>query len=942
MKMSWQFRYRLTVYVCIFAVIGWFVFNQLPPTSAQVAPRPTATVTTIAARDKYRSDLVIGNQQESLRLIITLENRWGFESRTMARRSVEQRRNQVRQAQSDFVARNGARMQRVNGRTAVMPMVFVEATRAQIPLLAQDASVVWIQADEIATTSMNLSTELIGSREVNQSGFDGAGTSVAVLDDGTSNNHPFLSGQVVSEACFSTSYTSSTVNLAAVCPNGTDFQEGTGSAAPYGTWDHGNHVAGTVAGKVMTSDGRNIRGVAPGAKIIGVQVFSRNPADNSSGSLTSDQIRAFDWLYQNINTPSWGKLAAINMSLGGSVRYTAACDTDPLKVYIDQFRLDGVATVIASGNNGFSGVANPACISSAIVVGATTNGVSGDPATDVVAIFSNSPSPASNVPNARGDRLLDLFAPGTNIYSAGDSSGTFSTKDGTSMATPHVSGAFAVLRQMRPDATITQLLQMLYNTGKMVTDVNGLTAPRIDLKAVAVSIASVTPTAVPSKTAIPTPSVALGQIKGWGNTSENQVTPPSSGSDYRMVDGGLWYSLALKQDGTVVAWGRNTDGETTIPSGLSDVVDISAGYWHALVLKSDGTLVTWGFNDDGRLNIPMYASNNIVKISAGQYHNLALRSDGSVVGWGYNNDGEASVPSGLTDVVGISAGAQYSMALKSDGTVHVWGNDYYGVVSGIPASLTSGSPGVVQISAGDKHAVALKSDGTVVVWGDNTRGQTVIPSGLSDVVAIDARYDHTLALKSDGTVVAWGRNTSGQSTVPSTLGSIRQISTGGYHSLALSGTLPTLTPTKTRTATNTATVTTTRSPTRTATNTATRTATRTATNTATRTVTRTATRTATIPSTPAAFVKVAPANSSTSRPLTLTLSWGSSRGATSYEYCIALSATTCTTWKSNGTKLSVTVQNLQRNKTYFWQVRAKNSAGITLASGGIWKFTTIR
>jgi hypothetical protein len=89
-------------------------------------------------------------------------------------------------------------------------------------------------------------------------------------------------------------------------------------------------------------------------------------------------------------------------------------------------------------------------------------------------------------------------------------------------------------------------------------------------------------------------------------------------------------------------------------------------------------------------------------------------------------------------------------------------------------------------------------------------------------------------------------------------------------------------------------------------------------------------------------VKVAPANSSTSRPLTLTLSWGSSRGATSYEYCIALSATTCTTWKSNGTKLSVTVQNLQRNKTYFWQVRAKNSAGITLASGGIWKFTTIR
>ena len=72
------------------------------------------------------------------------------------------------------------------------------------------------------------------------------------------------------------------------------------------------------------------------------------------------------------------------------------------------------------------------------------------------------------------------------------------------------------------------------------------------------------------------------------------------------------------------------------------------------------------------------------------------------------------------------------------------------------------------------------------------------------------------------------------------------------------------------------------------------------------------------------------------------LSWGASIGATSYEYCVALSATTCTMWKSTGTARSVTVSNLQRNKAYFWQVRAKNSAGITLANGGVWKFTTVR
>jgi subtilisin family serine protease len=877
-----KYQRRLMIFVSIVMLLGWIVALPSRPTAAQIAPRPTTTPTAVVAKAKYTNALVQGDQQEMMRLVVTLANPWGFEQRTMARRAVESRRNQVRQAQSDFVARNGTRLQRVNGRTTVMPTLFVEATRAQIPLLAQDASVAWIEQDIVVKPLMDVSAELIGSREVNQSGFDGTGTSVAVFDTGTSNNHPFLTGQVVGEACFSTTVSGTGFSYATVCPNGTNFQEGTGSAAPYGTWDHGNHVSGTIAGKVMTTSSRNVRGVAPGAKIIGVQVFSRNVATGDSGSFTSDQIRAFDWLYQNINTSSWGTLAAINMSLGSSIEYDQFCDTDAMKLYIDQFRLDGVATVIASGNDGFvSGVGSPACISSAITVGATTNGVSGASTTDKVATFSNSPSPQGNLPNARGDRLLDLFAPGTDIYSAGNSTGVFETMSGTSMATPHVAGAFAVMRQMRPQATVSQILQILTRTGKPISDSTGLVVRRIDLKAAAASLASVTPTAVPTRTPIPNPTTLPGNITGWGDATDSQITPPTSGAHYRLVEGGIYFTAALKSDGTVVTWGDNTYGVLNVPAGLSNVVDIDAGFNHVLALKRDGTIVAWGRDDDGESTIPMYASNNIIKVAAGRYHSLAVRSDGSVVGWGYNASEEATAPPTLDRVVDVAAGDQFSMALRSDGTVYVWGDDTYNVVSDMPLELMTGSPGVVQISAGRRHAVALKRDGTVVAWGDNARNQTAVPAGLKDVTAISTQYDHTLALRRNGTVVAWGLNGDGQSTIPSTLGPVQQLSAGGYHSMVVLGP-------------------------------------------------------------PAAFAKSAPANNATGRPIKLTLSWVASKGATTYEYCLAMSASQCTKWTSVGNKLNVTVNNLQRNKTYFWQVRAKNSVGTTVATGGVWKFTTVR
>jgi len=91
---------------------------------------------------------------------------------------------------------------------------------------------------------------------------------------------------------------------------------------------------------------------------------------------------------------------------------------------------------------------------------------------------------------------------------------------------------------------------------------------------------------------------------------------------------------------------------------------------------------------------------------------------------------------------------------------------------------------------------------------------------------------------------------------------------------------------------------------------------------------------------PAAFTKSAPTNNATRQRTSITLSWAASTRATSYEYCIALTTATCTTWKSTGTARTATITGLAKNKTYFWQVRAKNAGGTTLSNSTFWKFTT--
>ena len=225
-------------------------------------------------------------------------------------------------------------------------------------------------------------------------------------------------------------------------------------------------------------------------------------------------------------------------------------------------------------------------------------------------------------------------------------------------------------------------------------------------------------------------------------------------TDIVATSAGGYYTVGLKADGTVVAVGDNTDGQCEV-SDWRDIVAISAGSRHTVGLKSDGTVVAVGYNDEGACDVTDWR--DIVSISAGNGHTVGLKADGTVVALGYYADGRCGVTD-WTDIVAISAGNWHTVGLKSDGTVVAVGSNEYG-----QCNVTDWMD-IVAISAGGYYTVGLKADGTVVAVGNDDYGKRNVKK-WRDIMAISAGYDHTVGLKADGTVVAVGDNEFGQCDV---------------------------------------------------------------------------------------------------------------------------------------------------------------------------------
>ncbi|MGC4943349.1 S8 family peptidase [Kribbella sp. DT2] len=263
--------------------------------------------------------------------------------------------------------------------------------------------------------SLDHSVPQIGAPAAWQAGYTGKGVTVAVLDSGIDATHPDLTGQVVASKNFTTEPAADVVG-------------------------HGTHVASTIAGK--GTDG--YKGVAPDAKLLDGKV-----CDDFGGCAESEVLAGIEWAVAQ-------KAKVVNLSLGGSSQ-----EAGPLDQAVDRWTHEtGTLFVIAAGNNGRE-VESPGTAASALTVGAVDR--------DEKLAYFSAPGPVSG-----GLIKPDVTAPGVGIVAAKSSAShpeepvgdKYARMSGTSMATPHVSGAAALLAQQHAGWKATELKAALTSTAK--------------------------------------------------------------------------------------------------------------------------------------------------------------------------------------------------------------------------------------------------------------------------------------------------------------------------------------------------------------------------------------------------------------------------------------------------------------------------------------------
>ncbi|QIZ08524.1 S8 family serine peptidase [Priestia megaterium] len=339
----------------------------------------------------------------------------------------------------------------------VVNAIAVTATKAVMDKLAAFPEVEKILPNEtrqiitpiqpkVKTTNINSSTvewgvERVGAPQVWDMGIDGAGIVVASIDTGVQWEHPALKEKYRGYNPANPNQPDHQLNW---------FDAVAGRETPYDDLKHGTHTVGTMVGS--EPDGSNQIGVAPGAKWIAVKAFS------DSGGMDVDLLEAGEWILapKDAEGNPHPELApdVVNNSWGGGPGLN-----EWYRPMVQNWRAANIFPVFAAGNDGFRGdgwIASPANYPESLSVAATDHD-------NALAWFS------SRGPGPYGETKPDVSAPGFNIRSSIPTN-DYELMSGTSMATPHITGVVALLKQANASLTNDQIEEILTSTAIPLTD----------------------------------------------------------------------------------------------------------------------------------------------------------------------------------------------------------------------------------------------------------------------------------------------------------------------------------------------------------------------------------------------------------------------------------------------------------------------------------------
>lgn len=314
----------------------------------------------------------------------------------------------------------------------------------------------------------------------------GEGVLIAVVDSGVDASHPDLAGQVVP---------------------GIDLVERGGD----GTIDdcgHGTHVAGIAA--AATGNGIGIAGVAPGARILPVRVFTRNALTGDCEGFLDDVVAGIDWAVAR-------GAKVVNLSLGPELPILGASSVAELERAVDRAFARGALAVIAAGNSLLLGSTQPSGYR---------------PDVHGVVVTATDRSGAHPSYANRADTAWSLAAPGDEILSTVPGA-AYATMSGTSMATPHTAGVAAMLFAEGLDnrRVVERMLATARPFGSRSVNGAGLldAAAAVDLpgETVRTRVATAAVSA-PPPTARPGPGRTSGEAAGTRTPTSSPSSPPTT------------------------------------------------------------------------------------------------------------------------------------------------------------------------------------------------------------------------------------------------------------------------------------------------------------------------------------------------------------------------------------------------------------------------------